>query len=195
MRPISGTLFPGHVIYLKKTQYYPMILIRKATENDAKAIVEIGLEAVKEAHKESCSVEDMNEYLETHYNIDAISDELNDSKNEYHLISYKEHPVGFSKIIMNAPHSNIPMKNAAKLDRIYLLKEYYGLKLGYELLRFNIALAKNNRQAGIWLFTWIGNSRAVSFYKKAGFNNIGSHWFKVTDTHYNENHHMFLSCE
>ena len=63
--------------------------------------------------------------------------------------------MGFSKIILNAKHPNIVTENVTKLDRIYLLKEFYGLKIGLELLNFNIELSRNNNQSGIWLYTWI----------------------------------------
>ena len=122
-----------------------------------------------------------------------IQEELMDENNIYHIIYYNGIPAGFSKIILNAPHTNIQQQNITKLDRIYLLKEYFNLKLGLQLLNFNIELSKRNHQTGIWLFTWVGNKRAVDFYHKTGFSIVGSHQFKVTDTHYNENHQMFLN--
>ncbi len=169
-----------------------MISITKATEKDCKAIVHIGYIAVEEAHRDSCREEDMITFLETNYNDIAITEELNDAKNVYHIINYNGEPAGFSKIILNTEHVNIAAKNVTKLDRIYLLKEFYDLKLGYELMKFNIDFSKKYNQAGIWLFTWVGNTRAVNFYHKAGFKVIGDHKFKVTETHYNENHHMYL---
>jgi diamine N-acetyltransferase len=81
----------------------------------------------------------------------------------------------------------------ALLDRIYLLKEAYGLKLGLKLLNFNIELSKNNNQSGIWLYAWIGNERAVNFYLRAGFKIIGSHNYYVNETHYDVSHHMLLN--
>jgi len=169
-----------------------MITVIKAREEDHRSIVGIGKVAVEEAHRGSTTAENLNEYLEKNYNDDAIKEELNDPGNIYHIIKYNDIPVGFSKINLNATHPDIAAKNVTKLDRIYLLKEYYGLKLGLELLNFNIELARNNDQSGIWLYTWTGNSRAIEFYLKTGFTIIGSHKFYVTETHYNMNHHMFL---
>lgn len=169
-----------------------MITIQKATEKDYPTIVRIGNISVEEAHRESCSAEDMRTYLDAHYNDEAIKKELNNPDNTYHIIYYKNEPVGFSKIVLNAEHPNIPHKNATKLDRIYLLSEYHNLKLGLELLQFNISFCKNNHQCGIWLFTWVGNEKAVNFYLKTGFTIIGSHQFKVSETHYNLNHQMYL---
>ena len=170
-----------------------MISVMKATESDYNSIVSIGKISVAESHRGSSSAEVMNEYLEKTYNNDAIREELNDINNIYYIINYNDKPVGFSKIILNAKHPDIIAENVTKLDRIYLLKEYYDLKLGLELLNFNIELAKNNNQSGMWLYTWIGNTRALNFYQKAGFTIIGSHKFYVTKTHYDVSHQMFLN--
>src|SRR5262245_8729762 len=169
-----------------------MISVLKATEKDCDAIVRIGKISVAESHRGSCSDEEMNEFLERNYNRYAIKAELDDPGNIYHIINYNDEPAGFSKIILNAKHSNIAAGNVTKLDRIYLLKEFYGLKLGLELLNFNIELSKKNTQSGMWLYTWIGNHRAIDFYLKAGFTIIGSHKFYVTKTHYDVSHHMYL---
>jgi diamine N-acetyltransferase len=170
-----------------------MISIIKATERDCNSIASIGKISIVDSHGDSCSTEDMNEFLERNYNSDAIKEELNDINNIYYIIKYNDETVGFSKIILNAKHANIATENVTKLDRIYLLKEFYGLKLGFELLNFNIALSKNNNQSGMWLYTWIGNNRAIDFYRRAGFTIIGSHKFYVTKTHYDVSHQLFLN--
>lgn len=170
-----------------------MISVIRATESDHNSIVSIGKLSVAESHKGSCSTEVMDEFLEKNYNNDAIKREINDVNNIYHIINYKNKPAGFSKIILNARHPNIVTKNVTKLDRIYLLNEFYGLKLGLELLNFNLELSRNNDQSGMWLYTWIGNTRAINFYRKAGFAIIGSHKFYVTKTHYDISHQMLFN--
>lgn len=169
-----------------------MISIVRANEEDASAIIHIGLIAVEAAHRESCSAEDLGDYLQKHYSEEAIQKELKDPQNLYHLLYYHEKPIGFSKIILNAAHENLPEKNVTKLDRLYILTEYFDLKLGYQLLQHNIHLAKQQNQTGMWLFTWIGNTRAIQFYLRNGFVVIGTHSFKVSENHYNPNHHMLL---
>ncbi|MFT3912079.1 MAG: N-acetyltransferase [Ferruginibacter sp.] len=169
-----------------------MISIIKATERDCHLIVDIGKISVAESHRDSCSAEVMNEFLEKNYNTDVIKEELNDPNNIYYIIHYNDEPVGFSKIILNAKHPNILTENVTKLDRIYLLKKFYGLKLGLELLNFNIGLSKNNDQSGIWLYVWVDNNRAIDFYTKAGFTIIGNHKFYVNKTHYDLSHQLLL---
>ena len=168
------------------------ILIRQATESDAKTIADIGRVAVEESHRNSCSDADMEYFLSTYYNEEAIKNELSVPEHICYVIFYRGQPAGFSKIILDTGHERMPHRNVTKLDRIYLDSEFYDLKLGYHLLQHGIDLSKQNDQQGMWLFTWVGNQRAVNFYKKNGFAVMGNHRFKVSETHYNEHHHMFL---
>jgi GNAT superfamily N-acetyltransferase len=170
-----------------------MISVNRATEEDFQSIVSIGKIAVAEAHKGSTSEENLKSYLDRNYNENAIIRELQDCNNMYHIIRFSDTAVGFSKIILNAKHPAITAENVTMLDRIYLLKEYFGKGLGHELLHFNIQFACSKNQSGMWLYTWVGNNRAINFYCKEGFKIIGSHKFYVTETNYNSNHHMFLN--
>ncbi len=169
-----------------------MITIERARVADSKIIVDIGLISVEEAHRGSCAPEELNEYLEKHYNSRVIGEELSDENNIYHIIRADGEPAGFSRVMLNSAHSAIEQPHVTKLDRIYLLSKFFSRGLGPELLQFNIYLAKANGQCGIWLYTWTGNTRAINFYRKHGFEIIGSHHFQVTETRYNPNHHMFL---
>ena len=170
-----------------------MISIFKANVNDYKSIVLIGNVSVPEAHEGSCAPEDLNEYIQNNYNESAIKKELGDENNIYHILNYNGKAVGFSKIILNAKHPNIESENVVKLDKIYLLKEFQGLKLGFELLNYNINFAKNNKQNAIWLDTWIGNLKAIKFYEKTGFKIIGKNQFYINKTTSNLIYQMLLN--
>jgi ribosomal protein S18 acetylase RimI-like enzyme len=170
-----------------------MISIAEAQKEDIQLLAEMGKASFIESHGHSADAKDINKYVNEKYTSDVFNEELNDINNIYHIISCSQQPAGYSKIIFNAIHLNIPQKNVTKLERLYLLKEFYGLKLGHELLKYNIGLSQKNGQAGMWLFVWKENHRAVEFYLKAGFKVIGSHDFKISETHSNPNHQMLLT--
>src|SRR5258706_3095001 len=134
----------------------------------------------------------MESYVSKTYAIKTVEEELNDPENIFHIIYYKTQPVGYSKIILNRPHPLITSAAVTKLERIYLLKEFYDLKLGLTLFRFIVSLSKEEDQTGIWLFVWTENQRAVRFYQKNGFMIIGNTDFKISATHSNPNHVMYL---
>lgn len=169
-----------------------MTSIVKAKVKDIQLLADIGRISFVESHGNSASEADIYEYVKKNYTYEEIREEIRNADNIYQIIYFDKQPAGYSKIIYNVPHTNIPVENVTKLDRIYLLKDFYGLKLGYELFKFNIELSKKNNQSGMWLFVWKENHRAVGFYEKAGFKIIGSHDFKLSETHSNPNHQMLL---
>jgi ribosomal protein S18 acetylase RimI-like enzyme len=169
-----------------------MTSIVSASQKDFQLLSELAKLTFLESHGNSADLEDINTYMTEKYSPDVFKEELSDTKNIYLIIYNDNRPAGYSKIVFDTPYTNSPAKNIAKLERLYLLKEFYDLKLGRELLQFNIDLSKKNNQVGIWLYTWKENERAVSFYKKAGFLIIGSHDFKISERHSNPNYQMFL---
>lgn len=169
-----------------------MISIVKAKAEDFQLLADIGKVSFIESHGNSASPEVIDSYVNAKYNYDLFKQELNEPQNIYHIIYYNKQPAGYSKIILNSQHSNIQIESITKLERLYLLKEFYNLKIGFQLFDFNIEFSKQNNQKGIWLFVWKENQRAVSFYKKNGFEIIGSYDFKLTENHSNPNHQMLL---
>ena len=170
-----------------------MTSIVRAAKKDFQILSEIAEVTFIESHGRSASAEDIQKYISEKYHEDIFKDELSDPKNIYHIIYYGNNPAGYSKIIFDAPYAESEIKNITKLERIYLLREYYDLQLGSALFQFNIDLSKSNDQMGMWLYVWKENQRALNFYKKHGFVVIGSYDFKISENHSNPNHQMFLS--
>lgn len=170
-----------------------MITIVRATGNDAKLLVDIGKSSFLDSHGMSASKEDIDAFVKIYFNESTFSEELINSNNHFYIINHNQTPVGYSKIIFNFTHQRIPFKNVTKLERLYLLKEFQQLKLGLELFNFNVQESLKHHQAGMWLFVWTENARAVNFYTKVGFKIIGSHDFKISETHSNPNYQMLLT--
>lgn len=170
-----------------------MNTIVRATLKDADLLTKIGRTSFIEAHGRSASEENIMEYVNLKFTKKAFEDELKDPQNIFSIIYYNENAVGYSKIIFNSQHPNIPIANITKLERIYVLEQFHHLKLGLELFNFNLKQAVKNGQAGMWLFVWTENFKAINFYKKAGFIIVGHHDFAITTTHSNPNHQMLLT--
>ncbi len=169
-----------------------MISIVKAGLQDVPLLTELGRQTFIESHGHSGPAADIENYVKEKFSDSRMKEELEDQANIYHIIYHDGRPAGYSKIILDASHSNISLEHVTRLERLYLLKAFYSLKLGYDLLAFNIDLSKRSGQQGIWLFTWKENHRAIAFYEKNRFRIIGSHDFMISATHSNPNHQMLL---
>lgn len=169
-----------------------MISILKAQETDVAFLSEVGKKTFVEAHGHSAPKADIESYINEKYAIELIKAELSDPQISYHIIYLNGIPAGFSKISFDTRNANIPLEKVSKLDRIYLLKEFHGFQLAYELFQFNRQLSLEKNQKGMWLFVWVENQKAIAFYKKLGFQIIANYDFQISPTHSNPNHQMLL---
>lgn len=170
-----------------------MIEIIKARLEHADTITKIGKESFLLAHGHSASKKDIAAYLERSYTENALKKELENEKNNYHLILKEGEVAGFSNIILNQQNQNVIEQPIALLDRLYLSPAFHGQSMGRLLLQHGFEYVKENNQKGIWLAVWIENYRAISFYTKNGFKKVGSYDFKISETHANPNHIMYRS--
>src|SRR5882672_6676619 len=106
-----------------------MVSIVRADENDSHLLLKIASQTFIESHGASAKPEDISLYMAKTYSNDILKEELLDTKNIYHIIYHNNHVAGYSKIILNSPYPNSPNKNITKLERLYLLKNFYNLKL------------------------------------------------------------------
>ena len=167
-----------------------MIEIKKATLADLQLLLNLGKQTFIESHGHSCSKKDLDSYIKDAFNIENFKKELSNNNNIFHLLYYNNLAAGFSKIIPNVAINE--HEKTTKLERIYVLKEFYDKKLGLTLMDFNINLSKKLKQEGMWLYVWTENHRAVNFYNKMGFTIVGKYNFKISETHSNPNHQMLL---
>jgi len=152
-----------------------MISVIRASATHCSLLSNIGRQSFLESHGASAPEGVIDRYVEEKFSHDNILEELNCTRNIYHILFSNDRIAGYSKIILDSKHAKIPLDNTTKLERIYLLEEYYGSGSGLELFNFNLELSKENGQSGMWLFVWIENQRAINFYQKNGFKIIGSY--------------------
>lgn len=172
-----------------------MITIRKATIEDVDILSSLSKEAFLPAHGHSAPKKDISSYIQANFSVDNFKKEIKNSAFEYYLIYHTSNIAGFSKVIFNYPTHHIAAAKVTKMERLYLLKEFYGLGIGLQLMNFNSTLAQKNKQSGIWLEVWIENFRAINFYKKVGFKIVGEANFTVSKTHSNPNYIMYFEFQ
>jgi len=169
-----------------------MISVVRLTPNDAELLSTIGGISLIESHGHSAPAETMQAYVEKGFSVEACRAELMDGNNIFYAVYYNNKPAGYYKIIFNSPCPADPLQPVTKLERLYLLKEFYDLKLGQRLMQHAIDLSKSKGEQGMWLNVWKKNDRAIRFYQKQGFETVGESQFVLTATHSNPNWVMLL---
>jgi ribosomal protein S18 acetylase RimI-like enzyme len=89
--------------------------------------------------------------------------------------------IGYLKLNMGASQTEVKDNNALEIERIYVLKEFQGKKVGQMLFDKAIKIAKEHHIAYVWLGVWEENKRAIQFYTKNGFVEFDQHVFVLGD--------------
>jgi ribosomal protein S18 acetylase RimI-like enzyme len=142
---------------------------------------QIGRQTFSETFAESNSAKNMAKYLEEAYSYEKLSVELNDSNSIFYFAVMDQNVIGYLKLNFGASQTDLKDNNALEIERIYVLREFHGKKIGQLLFDKAIEVAKAQHVAYVWLGVWEENKRALQFYTKNGFVEFNQHVFVLGD--------------
>lgn len=157
------------------------IVIRKTTNADLVELQTIGKQTFFETFADQNTDGDMQKYLDNNLSLNKLKDELSDENSAFYFASTDNKVIGYLKINFGLAQTEIKDKSAIEIERIYVLKEFHGKKVGQILYNKAIEIAKQTKAAYVWLGVWEKNHRAINFYKKNGFLEFDKHIFKLGD--------------
>ena len=112
--------------------------------------------------------QDPTPYIESSFTIEVLAREIEDPNNRHFLVYYKEVPAGILKIVLNRPIDAYSAKEAIHLEKVYLLSEFTGRRLGAAVLNFVTDYGRSKGKRVLWLGT-MKKGPALGFYLKNGF--------------------------
>ncbi len=162
-----------------------MIEIRSATKNDISTLALLGRITFTESHGHFIeNKEDLLTYNDKAFSLETLETCLQTPNNLFYIMYRKGFPIGYAKIVLNATSKHVTSEKSCRLERIYILQEFIPLKLGQHLFDFTLKKIVALRHNYIWLTVNIHNARAINFYKKNDFIEIGTLDFVVADKGY-----------
>jgi hypothetical protein len=153
--------------------------ITKGNIQDVEKLKEIGKLTFAETFSSENSEENMAEYLKNGFSDEKLKAELNDQNSEFYFVELDGKTIGYLKVNVGESQTEIKDKNTLEIERIYVLKEFHGKKVGQILYDKAIELAKDKNIENVWLGVWEENPRAIRFYEKNGFVAFDKHIFKL----------------
>lgn len=155
------------------------IKTRKISISDIDQLHEIGIRTFDETFSSLNSEENMREYLESGFSSDKLKAELTDHNSEFYFAEINNKPIGYLKINFGDSQTEILDENSLEIERLYVLKEFHGKKVGQILYEKAIEISKQKKVDYVWLGVWEDNYRAIRFYKKQGFVEFDKHIFRL----------------
>ncbi len=157
------------------------IEIRKIKLADISELQVIGRQTFFETFADHNTADDMQKYLDNNLSVDKLKNELTDVNSEFYFALHDNKVIGYLKINHGQAQTELKDKKSLEIERIYVLKDFHGKKVGQVLYNKAIDIAKQTNAEYVWLGVWEKNSRAINFYKKNGFVEFDKHIFKLGD--------------
>ncbi|ALM48486.1 GNAT family acetyltransferase [Flavobacterium psychrophilum] len=157
------------------------ILIRKVVAQDVEKLQHIGRLTFSETFGNVNSEENMSQYLEEGFSTEKLLYELSDENSVFYFAETDGEIIGYLKLNFGASQTELKDSKALEIERIYVVKEFHGHKVGQLLYDKAIEVSKEKGIHYVWLGVWEENPRAISFYKKNGFVEFDKHIFRLGD--------------
>ena len=153
--------------------------IRKVTLDDIGNLQKISRQTFYETFSEANTEENMNNYLKDNFSVDKLTAELNDKNVEFYFATLDDTVIGYLKINFGQSQTELQDDNGIEIERIYVIKEFQGKRIGQILYNKAIEVAGQKNAEYVWLGVWEKNVRAINFYRKNGFLEFDKHIFKL----------------
>ena len=156
-----------------------MLEIKPAQSEDAVLLSKFAERTFRETFERDNSAENMALYISETFSPDKQLAEILDPNRRIVFATSGNELIGFYHLLVGKPDDAIRGPHPIELLRLYIDSQFHGKGLAHRLLGEAIDRSKQERFETIWLGVWEKNYRAQAFYKKWGFEEVGSHIFRV----------------
>jgi predicted N-acetyltransferase YhbS len=153
--------------------------IRHATLSDASLLAELGSRTFYEAFAADTPEKDMAAYLAESFTPVKLATQIADRLSLFFIAENNDEAIGYARLYPVNPPPCVNGPNPIQLARLYVLKEWYGQGVGSSLMKACLSEARRRGYQAMWLSTWDINVRAISFYRRWQFQQVGTQTFQV----------------
>ena len=157
--------------------------IRHATLADAAFLAELAARTFRDTFAADNRPEDMALHLSTAYGLAQQRSELSDPAIVTLVAEHADALVAFAQLRHGDAPECVTGPAPIELLRFYLAAEWHGRGLAQQLMSQVLDAARIFDAETLWLGVWERNARAIAFYRKAGYVDVGSHTFVVGTDH------------
>ena len=157
------------------------IKLRKIGPAEVEDLKKISEQTFSEAFAAANTEQNMNWYFETAYAVEQLRFELMDLNSEFYFAELNERVIGFLKLNSGMAQTELQDENGLEIQRIYVLNEFHGKKVGQLLFEKALDVARLKGANYVWLGVWEHNPKAIRFYEKNGFVAFDEHTFRFGD--------------
>jgi len=159
------------------------LAIRNATTADAEALSAFAAHVFHETFAPDNDPMDMHAYLSDAFTSEKQAAEIADESCVCLLAEVGGTLAGYALLRIDAPDLSAPdapsVELPVELQRFYVDHAWHGRGMATQLMAACVDTARARGGATMWLGVWERNARAIRFYTKHGFTDIGTQEFRL----------------
>jgi diamine N-acetyltransferase len=153
--------------------------VRRGVAADAVALAALAARTFTDAFGADNRPEDLTLHLARSYGEEQQRAELTNPGMTTFVAESDRRLIGFAQLREGSAPASVREKKPVELMRFYVAKEWHGRGLAQQLMQAAISDAERRGGTALWLGVWEKNPRAIAFYSKVGFRDVGSQVFVV----------------
>lgn len=151
--------------------------IRRGDVRDAKTLSDFGRRVFAATFAKDNTPEDMAAFLSRWYTAAQQEAELAEPSLVTLLAELDGTLAGFAQLHRGTAPQCVTGSEPVEIARLYVDPEHHGRGVAHALMESALDAARNLGGQTVWLGVWERNPRAIRFYEKHGFVDVGSQPF------------------
>ena len=152
---------------------------KKCTLTNLDELVEISKATFVSAFEKDNNPEDFKSYIDSAFEKTHIAKQLSNINSYFYFVFKEEQLVGYFKLNTTDAQTDIESDESIELERIYVLDEFQGMRIGEKVVQEAIYLASQQYKKYMWLGVWEKNLAAIKFYERNGFKKFDTHPYYI----------------
>ncbi|MFM8910840.1 MAG: GNAT family N-acetyltransferase [Gemmatimonadota bacterium] len=156
-----------------------VVTIRRATVADAAALAAFGAKSFADTFGAFHTPADLAMHLAEAFGVAQQTAELEDPATVTLFAEIDGALAGFTQVYAGAVPECVTGPAPIEIKRFYIDTPWHGQGVAQRLIDAAYALGRERRAQTVWLGVWEHNPRAIAFYRRQGFTQVGAHTFMV----------------
>lgn len=161
---------------------------RRATLDDADAVAALAAMLIRQAYEDLIPGVGIEAYIAQAFSTARVKSDLADET--IVTLLAEDEDTGNAVALTQLRSTQVPVPSPidanVELWRFYLERSWHGSGLAQRFMHEAGQAAAAMDAHGVWLSVWEDNPRAIRFYEKVGFMQVGFHEFPVGETAYRD---------
>jgi len=153
------------------------ITIKPCSYDDLDKLIHISRQTFYDTFRPQNPENIMQDYMTEHFTETKLRKELHTPSSHFYFAFFDQQLAGYLKLNEVASQTEKDFNDSLEIERIYVLPQYKGKRIGSFLIQFSIDFAIKKDLSSIWIGVWEHNLPALNFYTNHGFTKISQHSF------------------